>query len=75
MKMILTSSLIFCLALSSAVSHSTDNSQRCERAKHHLQKQKLIKRQKERNGYTISEMRKIKDRIERLQLDIDYYCG
>jgi len=46
----------------------------CSRAKHSLEREKLKKRQKERNGYKISEMRKIKDNIERLELDVQYFC-
>ena len=46
----------------------------CARVKHSLEREKLKKRQKERNGYKISEMRKIKDNIERLELDVEHFC-
>ncbi|OZG75244.1 hypothetical protein BTA51_02345 [Hahella sp. CCB-MM4] len=63
------------LGLSSTFSHAEDNTRQCERAQYHLEKEKLKKRQKERSGYTISEMRKIKDRIERLEFDVEHFCG
>ncbi len=62
------------LTLSISLPTHAAGSDQCERVKHSLEREKLKKRQKERNGYKISEMRKIKDKIERLELDVEHFC-